>query len=167
MGGWGSGLYRSRNKKTTIEQSLTFSVGNFHRRKRTKGSGGITWTWWSGNTFSLAYIFSFHGSPVLTLKYSWGTGENIEIPLRLQSTSTNFNGSRWWFTCPLIDRGVPCNRRVGKVYLPPGAKYFGCRHCHNLTYRSCQESHQGERILGGRSLENRKKRLAWLDSKYR
>jgi len=29
---------------------------------------------------------------------------------------------------------------VGKLYLPPGGKYFGCRHCYNLTYKSCQES---------------------------
>jgi hypothetical protein len=27
---------------------------------------------------------------------------------------------------------------VRKLYL--SGKYFGCRHCHNLTYRSCQES---------------------------
>lgn len=31
-------------------------------------------------------------------------------------------------------------RRVGKVYLPPGGKYFGCRHCYQLSYRSSQES---------------------------
>jgi hypothetical protein len=31
---------------------------------------------------------------------------------------------------------------VGKLYLPPGAGYYGCRHCHELTYTSCQESHQ-------------------------
>jgi hypothetical protein len=29
---------------------------------------------------------------------------------------------------------------VGKLYLPPGGRYFGCRHCYNLTYTSCQES---------------------------
>ena len=31
---------------------------------------------------------------------------------------------------------------MGKLYLPPGARYFGCRRCHELTYRSCQE-HDG------------------------
>jgi hypothetical protein len=36
----------------------------------------------------------------------------------------------------------PCGRRVGKLYLPPGASYFGCRHCYELTYKSCQESHK-------------------------
>ncbi|MHB1423319.1 MAG: hypothetical protein ACYC3I_09020 [Gemmataceae bacterium] len=29
--------------------------------------------------------------------------------------------------------------RVGKLYLPPDSRYFGCRHCHKLTNRSAQE----------------------------
>jgi hypothetical protein len=28
---------------------------------------------------------------------------------------------------------------VGKLYLPPHCRYFGCRHCHDLTYTSCQQ----------------------------
>src|SRR5262249_18413085 len=39
---------------------------------------------------------------------------------------------------PLCRNGVGCGRRVRKLYL--SGKYFGCRHCHNLTYRSQQES---------------------------
>jgi hypothetical protein len=31
------------------------------------------------------------------------------------------------------------NRERLKLYLPPAARYFGCRHCHDLTYRSAQE----------------------------
>jgi hypothetical protein len=34
---------------------------------------------------------------------------------------------------------VPCDRRVAKLYLPPGGRYFGCRECYRLTYRSAQE----------------------------
>jgi hypothetical protein len=34
--------------------------------------------------------------------------------------------------------GRPCNRRAGKLYLPPGGRYFGCRQCYRLTYISCQ-----------------------------
>ncbi|MBW3599539.1 MAG: hypothetical protein KY475_19980 [Planctomycetes bacterium] len=47
----------------------------------------------------------------------------------------------------LVVRGVACQRRAGKLYLPPGAKYFGCRTCHDLTYRSSQEAHQAERLF--------------------
>jgi len=40
------------------------------------------------------------------------------------------------------------NRRVAKLHSPPGSRYFGCRHCHDLTYNSCQEAHQAERLFG-------------------
>ena len=46
-------------------------------------------------------------------------------------------GWRYFFKCPGIDG--PCDRRVGKLYMPPGEEYFACRDCHDLTYRSCQE----------------------------
>jgi hypothetical protein len=31
---------------------------------------------------------------------------------------------------------------VAKLHLPSGGRYFGCRRCYDLTYRSCQESHK-------------------------
>ena len=33
-------------------------------------------------------------------------------------------------------------RRVAKLYLPPGERYFGSRDGYGLTYTSCQESGQ-------------------------
>src|SRR5262249_13393813 len=33
---------------------------------------------------------------------------------------------------------VACSKRVRKLYL--SGRYFGCRRCHGLTYRSTQES---------------------------
>ena len=66
----------------------------------------------------------------------------MELPVSLTRTYPHFGGVRWWFTCPLILDGERCGRRAGKLYLPPGAGHFGCRHCHDLTYRSCQESHK-------------------------
>jgi hypothetical protein len=83
--------------------------------------------------------------------------------VRLQTTPTQFGGERWWFTCPLFVNGMPCNRRAGKPFLPPGARYFGCRKCHGLTYRSSQEAHQTERLFAAiegmeRLLDTRKSR---------
>jgi len=49
----------------------------------------------------------------------------------------------------LTVNGVACNRRVGKLYLPPGGRYFGCRACYDLAYRSSQRAHQLERTLAG------------------
>ena len=54
-------------------------------------------------------------------------------------------GVRWWFLCTLTCDGRYCGRRVGKLYLPPGGRYYGCRHCYDLTYKSCQLSHKYER----------------------
>jgi hypothetical protein len=58
----------------------------------------------------------------------------------LVTTRTRLGGIRWWFLCPLMAEGSPCGRRVGKLYLPPAGRYFGCRNCQQLTYTSCQES---------------------------
>jgi hypothetical protein len=62
-----------------------------------------------------------------------------DYPIAFTATRCNFGGVRYWFICPLVIDGKPCRRRVAKLYLPPGGKYFGCRHCYNLTYRSCKE----------------------------
>ena len=65
----------------------------------------------------------------------------LQVNYRVELTTTpcNFAGKRYWFICPLVVDGIPCRRRVGKLYLPPGEIYFGCRKCYNLTYRSCKE----------------------------
>src|SRR5262249_30580411 len=94
--------------------------------------------------------------------------EDVRIPVRLQATPTQFGGRRWWFTCPLRAKGVACYRRAGKLYLPPEGKFYGCRKCHGLTYRSCQEAHLGERLLNhigaalGADAETRRALLARL-----
>ncbi len=72
---------------------------------------------------------SFH----ISVKYTWTENENTEeldYEIGLTTTPCNYGGFRWWFLCP------KCRKRVAKLYL---WKYFYCRHCHNLTYRSCQE----------------------------
>ncbi len=70
------------------------------------------------------------------------TGERTPMAYGVDMTTTpcNFGGVRHWFFCPLVVNGKACGRRIGKLYMPPGAKYFGCRNCHDLTYR-CQQEH--------------------------
>jgi hypothetical protein len=36
---------------------------------------------------------------------------------------------------------------VGKLYLPPDGRYFGCRRCDGLTYTNCQDSHKGDALF--------------------
>ncbi|MFX0200977.1 MAG: hypothetical protein ACFFCW_33070 [Candidatus Hodarchaeota archaeon] len=70
------------------------------------------------------------------------TGEKTDYDYKVQLTTTpcNFGGVRYWFICPLSRNGVYCGRRVAVLYKAPGAYYFGCRHCYNLSYESRNES---------------------------
>ncbi len=159
MGGFGSGNWYRFDKKSTVEESLTLAMRDFRGRIDAHSSGTFTWTWASGNKYSIGYFVTWGDAPTITLHYRWRDSEDVQIPVHLQSTPTQFGGERWWFTCPLIVSGAACNGRSGKLHLPPGAKYFGCRKCHDLTYRSCQEAHQEERLFAsiGRMEE-------WLDT---
>ena len=75
-----------------------------------------------------------------------GVEESLDYKVQLTWTPCNYGGKRWWFICPLSRNGVHCQKRVGVLYLAYGA-YFGCRHCYNLTYTSCQESHKFDALF--------------------
>jgi hypothetical protein len=145
VGGYGSG--QRFNRKATVEESLVVAMPILRGKIHPSSAGTFYWTWTSGRRCSAGYVITGSNEDLtLWLNYRIQDSEDVEIPVRLQTTPTQFSGKRWWFTCPLIVNRVPCQRRVGKLYVPPGARYFGCRHCHRLTYRSCQESHQFERF---------------------
>ena len=65
--------------------------------------------------------------------------EDVEYAAPLEYTECNFGGYRPWFRCP----GEGCGRRVRKLYLPlyaRGARYYLCRECYDLGYRSSRTS---------------------------
>ena len=64
----------------------------------------------------------------------------MDYRVRLVTKQPTYGGRRCWFLRPLArnDGGPP--RRIAKLYLTPGAKYFGSRQASELTYTSCQES---------------------------
>ena len=80
-------------------------------------------------------------SPWVRLYYTFTrTQESIDYKIHLQTTRPSFGGLHWWFTCTLLRLRGPCQRRVAKLYLALGCRFYGCRHYYNLTYESCQES---------------------------
>ena len=149
MGGHGSGnWWHWQRKKATVEESLSLSVRELKGRLGDGSRGSVSWTWRSGKTSSIGFFVRWNGlGPIVTLHYRWNDKEDVEIPVRVQTTPMHFGGERRWFTCPLIVNGVACNRRCARLHLPGGAKYFGCRKCHGLTYVSCQEAHRDERMM--------------------
>jgi hypothetical protein len=123
-------------KRQTVEGSRTLDLSEVARKAAVHAwcSGRLRWLRGETEVASLCYTVSEeHGTRVLTLEYKiTRTGEVVRIPVRLETTRPRFGGVRWWGRCP-------CGRRVGKLYLPAGATRFACRHCHGLTYTSCQE----------------------------
>jgi hypothetical protein len=154
MGGSGSGNFYHwwrHGKKTTVEDCKSIDANRWMRegilKSGVRSIGGWRWVYHSGKENSISYDVDTldPARPVVRLSYSLTRAEmkerdSLDYRVQLTTTRPRFGGLRWWFICPLIVGGRACNRRVGKLYLPPGGRYFGCRHCYNLTYTSCQES---------------------------
>src|SRR5262245_58476814 len=150
MGGLGSGNHyhwcRS-GKKMVVEDCRSLDASRWMRE------GILTagcwqrgaWAWFrdaarTERTSTIDYEVNTQGDPPwLRLVYTvTATRDAFDYRVRLVTTRPRFGGLRWWFVCPLVVNGRPCGRRVGKLYLPPGGRYFGCRGCHRLTYHSAQ-----------------------------
>lgn len=138
------------SSRITVEDCLKLDIkrmkqaGDFE-----KGAGSswtITWTKGSGFKSSVRYgLMNIDGKLHLWFDYTITNRasdkkKEMDYFVELSTTECNFGGTRYWFTCPLTINDVPCNRRVGTLYLPPNGEHFGCRHCYNLTYE-CQKEH--------------------------
>lgn len=150
MGGFGSTRWGSCWKMRTVEDCLRLDISEMRRAGFLQpGWRSGIWRWRNSVTkeayASVSYVVNMtEHSPGVHLEYRVtardGTKRELAYAISLQSSSCHFGGKRWWFTCPLLTDGQPCRRRVRVLYLPPGSDYFGCRHCHQLTYRSSQQS---------------------------
>jgi len=135
------------NKKNTVEGCKFISTSFLKKYGYFCGwkTGGMKWTNGMGEEVSsIGFWVSVEGlSGEIHFQYSQmqknsNEKESLDYPVRLTATTCHFGGKRWWFICPLIKEGIACDRRVLKLYLG-GEKYFGCRHCYDLTYKSVQE----------------------------
>jgi hypothetical protein len=129
-----------------VEDCRVLDLGEFARKGKFVPwhAGSVRWSRGEKVVASIGYAVRPAGDGlILQLSYrrtrAGQAGEDVELPIRLESTPLHFGGRRWWGICPLVVNGQACNRRVAKLYVPPGGRYFGCRHCYRLTYRSAQE----------------------------
>ena len=159
MGGFGSGLWADVcTRKVSVELCREISVrflkehGFLHADK----SGAVHWTNAAGEIVWTVEVRTSFGvdvdkTPFVMLRHgvlsSEGIRKNVEQRIDLTRTACHYGGWRWWFVCPVVKDEVYCGNRVGKLYLPPGGKFFGCRQCYDLTYESCQRSHKYDRVL--------------------
>jgi hypothetical protein len=138
------------DKKDTVEDCRSVSISFLRKHgyfsEPCSMSGSIIWkNCYGEKTSSIGITVSTLDSVgyvrfYYTVTYR-SSGEKIDYDYKVQLATTpcNFGGVRYWFICPLSRNGVYCGRRVGKLYKAPGANYFGCRHCYNLSYESRNE----------------------------
>lgn len=153
MGGYGSGRQWHYSTKSTAEDCYVLDV-NWMTREGVfddggQRSGSIRWSnaYTGQETSSIGYEVNSRERWIRLHYRRVRDDERLDYKFPLTTTDLPWGGVRWWFVCDLTCNRRHCGRRVGKLYLPPGSKYFGCRHCHDLTYESCQESHRYDKIL--------------------
>lgn len=136
------------DKKYTVEESRCLSLVDLKRLGYFCGAkaGTIKWTnrWQEESKVSIEVVTLFWHSPYVRLNYfktdEEGNKKEFDYQVPLVTTPCRYGGLRYWFCCPLVKKGgCSCNRRVFKIFLPPEGKYFGCRHCYDLTYQKRQE----------------------------
>jgi hypothetical protein len=148
------GRWPDSNRWTT-EESNAIPASFLNKHHYFNGgirSGGMNWSRVDEKTGSISFeISTLPDDEYIRFQYTWTDWQtkektNFDYKTRLVFTPCHFGGRRWWFICPLVKDGRACNRRVGVLYLA-GGKYFGCRHCYNLTYKSSKESHCFDRLF--------------------
>lgn len=129
------------DKKDTVEDCKSFNVKFLKDNGYFSGfrSGTINWSRGDTPTGDIGITVStIEDNQWIELDYHFVGKENekYKYKFRLTSTQCNFGGKRYWFICRLNKNEVYCGRRVGTLYRAPGANYFGCRHCMDLSYYS-------------------------------
>lgn len=147
MGGYGSGWQGSR--RTRVEDCLVLSVAALVRAKALMAEAWTSGSWcWTREGEAAPHATIGYEADLRDPADAWlrlhyrANGEPVDYRVRLATTRPTYGGLRWWFVCPLLRRDGGPPRRVAKLHLPPGGRYFGSRAAHGLTYASCQESGQ-------------------------
>jgi hypothetical protein len=148
MGRW------SYSSRRTVEECKSVTTKFLNKQHYFDGGvlcGDISWNCNGEKTGAISIAVStINDDEYIRFSYTQPdktTGDKLtfDYKARIVSTSCNYGGRRWWIICPLGINGHTCNRRVSALYL--AGKYFGCRHCHNLTYNSSQDSHKFDRVF--------------------
>jgi hypothetical protein len=130
-----------RKRKGLVEEAWRLRVGDFLTRYRGQVRDGPVW---------LDARRPDGVGELLPLRFDvLGSGESVQLAYEHRGTAFTYRldvatlpqhlgGVRFW-RCPLVGvNGRGCERRVRALYLPAGARYFGCACCHDLTYASVQ-----------------------------
>ena len=140
MGGQGSGRWNSRARKKTTENQLRLDI-HLLNKKQCLNPGVVGSLIFSKGDFRGSITFSVEAEH-LTLNY-WcrASGceiENVEQKIAFDRTICNFGNFRTWLLCPR------CLARSAVLYCV--GRYFLCRRCANITYKT-QQLKKTDRLL--------------------
>jgi hypothetical protein len=132
MGGWGSGRHRAGEAKKTTEEYSSLDVRQLQRGCALRP--GLEFKChWTRNGERTASIGVTAAVDWVTLSYQHrepdGEWLSYQYRVPLEWTRCNYGGKRAWFRCPT----QVCGRRVAILYV---GRFFACRHCNKLAYRS-------------------------------
>jgi len=143
VGGVGSGSYSRWKSKRPVAEDCCFLDINYLNRKGYLRPGRVSTQRWTygGQAAGSVQLIAHENSVELDYRHTYaGKSEHVHYTVQLAYTACNYGGRRPWFLCP----AQGCGRRVGKLY--SAGKYFLCRHCYDLAYRS-QNISEGDRLL--------------------
>lgn len=146
MGGLGSGR-RGGSGRTTVEACRLIDVNRLRKKGCLRAGWCGAWTWTrDGEQVASITLHAEAGRLHLAYRVRAGGGEwqDVGETVPVVRVPCPFGGTKPLFTCPGAVRGIPCGRRVAKLYL--AGRYFLCRHCHGLAYES-QNARRWHRAL--------------------
>jgi hypothetical protein len=138
------------HRKLRVDEVHRLDLRDLRRNGFFTAATGTIWSsrWWWGladEPTSVVYYMRIDGDdgPAAvalihpeTAEDGWDDPIGYGVPL--EWTPCHFGGVRPWFRCPLVVDGVPCRRRCRILFRPYNSRYFACRRCHRLSYRSRQ-----------------------------
>jgi hypothetical protein len=121
--------------RDTVEGHMTLEV-RYLQKQGILGPGLLHYLSWTRGGEPTGSITINTAQDMITLIYScrmYGRNpEQVKQNIYLTWTSAYYGGRRPWFL------SGNCGQRVAILY--GAGKYFACRKCYDLTYRSCKES---------------------------
>lgn len=139
-----------RNKKQTIDNVLRIRIKDLMAASFFQKSqlGTINWNGkWKDSSAVIKYNKE---EGYIEISYTCNHSEAIRLQIPVVITHPNFGGVRYWFKCPF------CGKKITTLYIT--RKYFSCRKCNNLTYRSQQYSYYDRMRLMSDKYESLAKR---------
>ena len=155
MGGFGSGR-PSGTGLGKVESCRSIDVNKLNKAGILQPGYVQGWQWKSDGK-QVAQINMRAEVGWLHLSYrvriAGGAWECIEEPIRIIRLPCSYGGSRPYFLCPRVRKGITCNRRVVKLH--GATRYFLCRHCSHIAYASQSEGVWDRALRSARKTKQR------------